>query len=172
MRRLGLERDNLEVATRYIKAAAQLCGDDAGALKPHEFRRLTMHLIKSLSLLSEYERRSGKAKCDYNFIVELYDNHYPEWTKRNRKREVIAARHTLIYFLKEYTTITFKGMAKMLASKCNRKRFDHSTIIHAYQKVIDMLESEEPMYTEMIYKMESIIQDILGITEQKQIEAA
>ena len=45
-------------------------------------------------------------------------------------------------------------------------------MVHAYNSVIDMLETNDPQYTEMVYKMESIIQDILGITEQKQIEAA
>ncbi len=172
MRRLFFKQDNLEVATKYIKAAAQLCGDDVGELKPHEFRRLTMHLIKSLSLLSEYERRSGNVKCDYNFILDLYNEHYPEWIKRSQKKIIIAQRYTLVYFLREYTTLTFEEIGEILGEKCKRKKFDHSTMVHAYDSVVDMLETSDPSYTQITHKMESIIQDILGITEQKQIEAA
>ena len=59
MRRLSLKPDDLEIATRYIHAAANLCGNDAGMLKPHEFKRLIMHLVKSISLLSNYQRREN-----------------------------------------------------------------------------------------------------------------
>jgi hypothetical protein len=171
MRRLSLKPDDLEIATRYIHAAANLCGNDAGMLKPHEFKRLIMHLVKSISLLSNYQRRENRPKSDYDIVLKIYNEQHPEWKERNRKDETILARYTLVYFLREYTTLTLQEIGIKLGEQCKRRKFDHSTMVHAYNSVIDMLETNDPQYTEIVYKMESIIQDILGITEQKQIEA-
>ena len=170
MTRLRNDFDDLDIATKYIRAAYKLGGEDAGALRPHEFKKLTMYLIKAVSLCSSYQKRKHNPKSDYDVIVKLFDEYYPDWRKRGRKDEVILSRYCLIYFLKEYTTLTLQEIGEKVGYDCKRKKFDHSTIIHALETVRDMIDTKYEPYMRVIVKMESVIQDVLGIAEMNEIE--
>ncbi len=170
MTRKRSDFDDLEIATKYIKAAYNLCGDDAGALNRVEFKKLTMFLIKAVSLCSSYQKKKHNPKSDYDIIVKVFDEHYPDWRKRGRKEETILARHCLIYFLKEYTQLTLKEIGQKVGEGCKRSAFDHTTALHAIETVKNMLKTKDERYTQAIFKTESIIQDLLGITEINEIE--
>lgn len=170
MTRLRNDFDDLEIATKYIRAAHLLAGDDVGALRPHEFKRLSMYLIKSISIISGYQRKKDNPKSEYDIIVKMFDEHYPEWRKRCQTKDPVTARYCLIYFLNEYTQLTLKEIGKRIGHDCNRRAFDHSTIIHAIEKVKDMIDTKDASYMQIIFRMEAIIQDMLGIAEMNEIE--
>ena len=170
MTRLRNDFDDLDIATKYIRAAYKLGGEDAGALNPIEFKKLTMFLIKAVSLCSSYQKKKHNPKSDYDIIVKVFDDYYPDWRKRGRKEDVALARHCLIYFLKEYTQLTLKEIGERVGAGCKRRAFDHTTVLHAIKTVKNMLDTNDELYTQAVFKTESVIQDLLGITEINEIE--
>lgn len=53
-----------------------------------------------------------------------------------RKREVVFPRHVIMFFLTEYTDLTFKQIAGIFHQ-------DHTSAIHGKSTVIDLMESDE-----------------------------
>jgi chromosomal replication initiation ATPase DnaA len=170
MTRKRSDFDDLDIATKYIRAAYKLGGEDAGALNQVEFKKLTMFLVKAVSLCSNYQKKKHNPKSDYDIIVKVFDEYYPDWRKRGRREKVVLARYCLIYFLKEYTQLTLKEIGERVGAGCKKRPFDHTTVLHAIKTVNNMLETKNELYTQAIFKLESVIQDLLGITEVNEIE--
>ena len=69
--------------------------------------------------------------------VGTYFSISPEQMKgKSRKREYVVARQVAMYFAKEYTTHSLKGIGSHFGGR------DHSTVIHAVQSVNDMMETD------------------------------
>lgn len=164
MTRLNKDFDDLDVATKYIRAAYKLGGEDVGALRPYELKNLAMYLVKSLSIISGYQNKKDSPKKDYDIIIKAFDKYYPLWRK-GRTKEPIMARYCLFYFLREYTQLSLMEIAKRVGNDCGRRSFDHTTVIHAVETVRDMIDIKDTSYMAVILHMEAVIQDVLGILD-------
>jgi len=64
-------------------------------------------------------------------------------TGRNRKAELVLARHVAMYVIRDVSGQTLSSIARMF----NR---DHTTVIYAISHVINMIEVGSPQYTKLI----------------------
>jgi chromosomal replication initiator protein len=85
--------------------------------------------------------------------VGAYFDISPEQMKgKSRKREFVVARQVAMYFAKEFTTHSLKGIGSHFGGR------DHSTVIHAVQSVNDMMETDSKFkhsVTELTKKLKS-----------------
>jgi len=57
----------------------------------------------------------------------------------NRKKQVVMARHLIMYFLKTATSLPYEDIAHLLGKK------DHTTVMHAVQKIITQVPHNESL---------------------------
>jgi chromosomal replication initiation ATPase DnaA len=70
--------------------------------------------------------------------------------KHSQRGKYIIPRHTFCYLCRKHHASTYKGIADLLGK-------DHSTIIHAFGKVTDMLEVADPIYTAFVHQVENLL---------------
>jgi chromosomal replication initiator protein len=91
-----------------------------------------------------------KAVSDF-FNVSLND-----LSKRSRKKEVVRPRQIAMFLLREEGKLSFPEIGSKLGGR------DHSTAIHAYEKIKSEEDSDESLKQELILIKERIYQNIEG----------
>ncbi|MDH5474687.1 MAG: chromosomal replication initiator protein DnaA [Cyclobacteriaceae bacterium] len=69
-------------------------------------------------------------------IAEYFHLKVDELKDKTRKKEIVIARQTAMYFCKEYTNHSLKSIGYHFGGR------DHSTVIHAVQTVNDMMDTD------------------------------
>ena len=57
----------------------------------------------------------------------------------NRKKQIVLARHLIMYFLKTITNLPYEDIARLLGKK------DHTTVMHAVSKIINQIPKDESL---------------------------
>lgn len=57
----------------------------------------------------------------------------------NRKKQVVLARHLIMYFLKTINNLSYEDIARLLEKK------DHTTVMHAVSKIINQIPKDEAL---------------------------
>ena len=57
----------------------------------------------------------------------------------NRKKQIVQARHLIMYFLKTITNLPYEDIAHLLGKK------DHTTVMHAVSKIINQIPKDESL---------------------------
>ena len=68
-------------------------------------------------------------------VSEYFDVVLEDLKAKTRKKEIVIARQTAMYFSKEYTNHSLKSIGYHFGGR------DHSTVIHAVQSVNDMIDT-------------------------------
>ncbi len=69
-------------------------------------------------------------------VSEYFDVSLENLKAKTRKKEIVIARQTAMYFAKEYTNHSLKSIGYHFGGR------DHSTVIHAVQSVNDMIDTD------------------------------
>ena len=142
------QMDALTEATKFIKSAYKIAGDDIGLLKKNDFRRMCAYLRQAIYLInSNTEEEIDKFIVPKEYIIEIFDKHYPQWRKRDRYKMSVASRYTLIYTMRKFTKESTKFIGKLVGN------FDHTTVVHAEKKVKNLLSAKDPLLTQIYSKV-------------------
>jgi chromosomal replication initiator protein len=113
---------------------------------------LTLELAKKVVVRHIPEQRA--AVIDFDCIVKCISDHYtvPLQDLRSGKRgkEVSYTRQIAMYFMKKMTTRSLQDIGLFLGRK------DHSTVIHALNKIQEMLKKDQAMVAQLIALEEKI----------------
>lgn len=85
------------------------------------------------------------AVCEYFSIDESI-----KLFKRSRRAEIIQARHTVYYLIRCHTNYTLKDIAAIFEQ-------DHTTVIHAMQKLSGYIQVGQHEYVRPLYHIEQTI---------------
>ncbi len=85
-------------------------------------------------------------------VSDFYNLPLPDITKRSRKKEVVRPRQIAMYLLREETKSSFPEIGQRLGGR------DHSTVIHAYEKIKSEEENDEITKQEIVLIKERIYQ--------------
>ena len=85
-------------------------------------------------------------------VSDFYNLPFQDLTKRSRKKEVVRPRQIAMYLLREETKSSFPEIGQRLGGR------DHSTVIHAYEKIKSEEENNEITKQEIILIKERIYQ--------------
>ncbi len=80
---------------------------------------------------------------------------------KTRQREIAATRQIVMYFYKTMTNESLKSVGLMFITSDRPLGFDHSTIIHAVQKVKDLCEFDK-IYRHRIELVKIQLEMVLG----------
>ena len=87
-------------------------------------------------------------------VSEFFGIQLADLTKRSRKKEVVRPRQIAMYLLREETKSSFPEIGQKLGCR------DHSTVIHAYEKIKHEEETEEATRQEIVLIKERIYQSV------------
>lgn len=76
-------------------------------------------------------------------VADFYSISLNDLTKRSRKKEVVKPRQVAMFLLREETKLSFPEIGQKLGGR------DHSTVIHACEKIRAEEGSDEPMKQEL-----------------------
>ncbi len=85
-------------------------------------------------------------------VADFYGVQTSDLTKRSRKKEVVRPRQIAMFLLREETKSSFPEIGNKLGGR------DHSTVIHAYEKIKKEEEHDEVTKQEIILLKERIYQ--------------
>lgn len=77
-------------------------------------------------------------------VADFYNISLPDLMKRSRKKEVVRPRQIAMYLLRSEIKLSFPEIGQKLGGR------DHSTVIHACEKIQGEENSDEPMKNELI----------------------
>src|SRR3990167_7287368 len=80
-----------------------------------------------------------------------------EVVSSSRKQEVVRVRDSVAFLLREYGDMSYPAIGRLLGGR------DHTTIIHAYKKMVKMME-ENPTLS---HGMDNLIESVQAIKERK-----
>jgi chromosomal replication initiator protein len=87
-------------------------------------------------------------------VSDFYGISLQDLVKRSRKKEIVRPRQIAMYLLREETKSSFPEIGQKLGGR------DHSTVIHAYEKVKTEEESDEATKQELVLIKERIYQSM------------
>ncbi|MBX4211549.1 MAG: chromosomal replication initiator protein DnaA, partial [Candidatus Yanofskybacteria bacterium] len=83
-------------------------------------------------------------------VADFFNISLPDLTKRSRKKEVVRPRQIAMYLLREEIKLSFPEIGLKLGGR------DHSTVIHACEKIKKEESMSEPLKQELILIKERI----------------
>lgn len=145
-----------------IKAYMDILSNDTNNLKQSTIEELKQLIISGLSNESEpIETVKQVASIkEKNKTIESTKKHYSvqeiQWSccrvlnisyeklmSKSRKSRIVYCRHMAMYIVRDTTNLSYPDIAKLF------NREDHTTVMHAYDKIKDSLK--EHVYTRIKY---------------------
>lgn len=83
-------------------------------------------------------------------VAEFYNISASDLIKRSRKKEVVRPRQVAMFLLREETKLSFPEIGQKLGGR------DHSTVIHACEKIKREESSDEPLKQELVLIRERV----------------
>lgn len=123
----------LEGALNRIIAVIDLTGHEPN---PKEVEKLLKAYVQA-----SYKKTS--AQTIIKVVCEFYGITLNELLKKSRKTFLVKPRQIAMYLLREDTKASFPDIGSRLGGK------DHSTVIHAYRKIIEEVENDENLKQEI-----------------------
>lgn len=83
-------------------------------------------------------------------VADFYNISSNDLAKRSRKKEVVRPRQVAMFLLREETKLSFPEIGQKLGGR------DHSTVIHACEKIKSEASTDEPLKQELILIRERV----------------
>ncbi|MCU0426735.1 MAG: chromosomal replication initiator protein DnaA [Candidatus Kapabacteria bacterium] len=108
-------------------------------------RELTIDLAREVvkGIASEHPSKEISVKSILSAVSEHYDIALTLITGKTRKQEVVLARQTAMYILKQHTQLSLKSIGSHFGGR------DHTTVIHSCNMVKNYLETDARTQTAM-----------------------
>ncbi len=104
--------------------------------------------ILNTYLNTPYRKTSPQAIL--KVVAEFYNISAADLIKRSRKKEVVRPRQVAMYLLRDETKLSFPEIGQKLGGR------DHSTVIHACEKIRNESNINEPLKQELILIKERV----------------
>ncbi len=83
-------------------------------------------------------------------VADFYSISLNDLLKRSRKKEVVKPRQIAMFLLREETKLSFPEIGQKLGGR------DHSTVIHACEKIKNEVSVDDPLKTELVMIRERV----------------
>ena len=104
--------------------------------------------ILNTYLSSSYKRTSPQSIL--KAAAEFYNISLNDLVKRSRKKEIVKPRQVAMFLLREETKLSFPEIGQKLGGR------DHSTVIHACEKIKSESSVDEPLRQELVLIRERV----------------
>lgn len=142
-------------AAKLIKRAARIMSTDIQDMKYSKFIKAMGNLHRGLVLLKDYTPPPIKVSRNQEEIIKTADEFCPNWRKRTRRKDTleIYTRQITMYLLAKYTGMSLQS----IGIECSDidKPYDHTTVMHGRDCVIDAIEREDLRYLEVLHHFQT-----------------
>lgn len=83
-------------------------------------------------------------------VADFYSLSLNDLARRSRKKEIVKPRQVAMFLLREETKLSFPEIGQKLGGR------DHSTVIHACEKIKDEVSFDEPLKQELVLIKERV----------------
>jgi len=124
----------LEGALNRVAVSAQLTN-----------REITLEFVKSLlsELISSGKKKGVTHKHVIKVVAEFYDIPQDDLVVKSRKKEVVHPRQVAMYLMRSELRYSYPGIGEKMGGR------DHTTAIHAYEKINKELENDARLIEEI-----------------------
>ncbi|MFA5954273.1 MAG: chromosomal replication initiator protein DnaA [Patescibacteria group bacterium] len=110
-------------------------------------QKITIDRVKKLfhgleQAVSQRERISPKHLIEV--VCRYYSINHSDLLGKSRKRELVVPRQISMYLLREETQASFPSIGQEIGKR------DHTTVMHAYEKIKDQLETNEKVKRDVL----------------------
>jgi chromosomal replication initiator protein len=115
-------------------------------------KEITLDFAKSqlAELISSGKKKGVTYKQILRAISSLYDISPDELIQKNRKKELVRPRQIAMYLMREELDFSYPGIGEKLGGR------DHTTAIHAYEKIAKNLARDEKLKEELVQIREQL----------------
>lgn len=134
------------IATHIQKNIRELEGALNRVIALSQIYNRTPDLKEVKSILNAYMAvpyRKTSAQTILKTVADFYSITPTDLTKRSRKKEVVKPRQVAMYLLREEIKLSFPDIGQKLGGR------DHSTVIHACEKIKKEEQHDEPLKNEL-----------------------
>lgn len=147
------EETTVYIATHIQKNVRELEGalNRVGAFSQIYNRIPDIKEVKNILntyLSSPYRKTSPQSIL--KSVAEFYNISFNDLVKRSRKKEVVKPRQVAMFLLREETKLSFPEIGQKLGGR------DHSTVIHACEKIRSESSVDEPLKQELVLIRERV----------------
>jgi len=147
-RGISLEEDVLGYIANHIqKNVRELEGALNKVVALAQIYNRTPDMKEVKSILNAYlavPYRKTSPQTILKTVAEFYNIAPTDLTKRSRKKEVVKPRQIAMYLLREEIKLSFPDIGQKLGGR------DHSTVIHACEKIKREEQTDEPLKNELV----------------------
>ena len=131
----------LEGALNRVSASAQLTK-----------KQITIDFVSSVlsELISSGKRRGITHKHIIKAVSDFFDISPEDLTLKGRKKEIVRPRQIVMYLMRSELNYSYPGIGEKIGGR------DHTTAIHAYEKIKKELEFNEKLQDELTFLREQI----------------
>ena len=114
--------------------------------------RLTLTYVQSLlsELISSGKKRGITHKHIIRAVSEFYEISEDDLIIKNRKKEVAKPRQIAMYLMRSELQYSYPGIGDKLGGR------DHTTAIHAYEKIVRELQEDEKLVEDIAFLKEKL----------------
>ena len=125
------------VAKNIIDNVRELEGVFIGLLAQSTLNKKTITLELAQSTIDKLVKQNAR-ELSVDYIMKVVSDYYHidenDILSNNRKREIVQARQVTMYFAKQLTKVSLKGIGTQLGKK------DHATVLYACRAVNNIME--------------------------------
>ena len=102
------------------------------------------YVKKTLSDIIHSGRKKGiGSKQVIEAVADFYDINPQELVNRSRRKDIVKSRQVAMYLMREELRASYPGIGEQLGGR------DHSTAMHAYEKISRGIEQDEILEQEL-----------------------
>jgi len=131
----------LEGALNRVAVSAQLTG-----------QAITLELVQNLlsELISSGKKKGVTHKHVIKVVSDFYDITQEDLVIKGRKKEVVRPRQVAMYLMRSELRYSYPGIGEKMGGR------DHTTAIHAFEKISKELEYDKKLTEDLIYLRERL----------------
>ncbi|MDR3558854.1 MAG: chromosomal replication initiator protein DnaA [Candidatus Pacebacteria bacterium] len=146
--KLDISPEALEFIAQNIKNnIRELEGALNRVLVSAQLTKNVVDLTYTKKILSDIISSSRRKGITHNHILKAVSDFYEinpqDLIAKNRKREVVRPRQIAMYLMRSELQYSYPGIGEKLGKR------DHTTAIHAYEKIANALKSDEKLIEEI-----------------------
>ncbi len=146
-----------EHSREIVKTLLKTYGDALPKTPAIVLREKTMYkrMLKQLEFCNSDERKITVEDI-FDIVIKVTEISRENIVSKCRKREYVGARHLCLFFIRNYfPEISLKQIGEMFGNG-----MDHTTVIHAREKIKDLLEIGDYYFTQNVRAIEAQITSI------------
>ena len=152
---MPVDRDALSFIAKHIQSNVRELEGALNRVAAHcdlHNRRATVDYTKQVlkDLIDKPQQKTANTKSVIDAVIMYYDLSKDEICGKSRKKEIVKPRQVAMYLLRKEGNMSFPSIGEHFSGR------DHTTAMHACEKIEKLIEHDEDLSQEIVFLKERI----------------